>query len=335
MTTYSVRLSKVVTLLLAVTGSAALLSAEPSSSAGYAGSQACKECHNQVYTRFANSKMAKVMLTAPRNDLEKEGCESCHGPASRHIEVEKERDAAKAAGRTYTGPKSSEFIIRFGKDSPLSMVDQNARCLQCHEKGQRLFWEGSTHESRGIGCTSCHKVHGNSVSSPANTRIAAYTEPLTGGDPMLSTTTETETCLTCHPMRRAQLQRSSHMPVREGSLSCGSCHNPHGTPNAKLLKTATVNETCYQCHPERRGPFLWEHAPAMENCLTCHDAHGSANPQLLKTREPRLCEECHDVSGHNTQPLLATSHYVFNRSCTNCHSQVHGSNSPAGSRLQR
>src|ERR1035437_2389917 len=63
-----------------------------------------------------------------------------------------------------------------------------------------------------------------------------------------------EVCFGCHPMRKAQLQRSSHMPLREGEMTCANCHNPHGGPNPKMLVAATVNETCYKCHPERRGP---------------------------------------------------------------------------------
>jgi DmsE family decaheme c-type cytochrome len=297
----------------------------------YVGSDACQECHKQGYKKFASIKMGKVFFEAPRNELESRGCEACHGPAREHIEASRARDAARAAGTTYNGPRASEFIIRFGKDSPLSITEQSARCLQCHEKGQRLFWQGSNHESRGLGCVTCHQVHQTPQPMVTN---AKYTEPLSE-NVLVKRNTQMEVCFTCHPMRRAQLQRSSHMPVREGKVTCTDCHNPHGTPNPKLLITSTVNETCYKCHPERRGPFLFEHPPVMENCVNCHDPHGSVNPQLLKVREPRLCEGCHSVSGHNTQPQLASTVYVFNRSCTNCHSTMHGSNSPAGARFQR
>ena len=104
-----------------------------------------------------------------------------------------------------------------------------------------------------------------------------------------------ELCLQCHQMRRAQLQRSSHMPYREGKVTCTSCHNPHGSPNPSQLIQSTVNENCYSCHAERRGPFLWEHPPVMENCANCHEPHGSSNPQLLKVRMPRVCDSCHDL----------------------------------------
>lgn len=333
----AVRISQGLLAFALLAGSAATTPAQTSKGgtppgATYVGSSACRECHEQLSIRFGNSKMAKVMLQAPRNEVEKQGCESCHGPGSTHISTEKARDAAKAAGQTYTGPKSSQFIIRFGKDVPLTTDEQNDRCLQCHEKGQRMFWAGSSHESRGVGCVSCHKIHGKE--SDTVLKALLHNEKLSKND-LLATNAETETCFECHPMRRAQTQRSSHMPVREGSMTCSSCHNPHGTPNPKLLTTASVNDTCYKCHPERRGPFLWEHAPVMENCLNCHDPHGSNAPQLLKERMPRLCQNCHDVSGHNAQPLATNSRYVYNRSCTNCHSTIHGSNSEAGSRFQR
>src|SRR5438477_162050 len=135
--------------------------------------------------------------------------------------------------------------------------------------------------------------------------------------------------------RKPQLQRSSHMPYREGKVTCTSCHNPHGTANAKQLIQATVNENCLSCHTERRGPFLWEHPPVMENCANCHEPHGSSNPQLLKTRMPRVCDSCHDSSRHPTTPTLLNSVRDFNRGCTNCHSSIHGSNHPSGNMFLR
>jgi DmsE family decaheme c-type cytochrome len=297
----------------------------------YVGSKACDECHHQGYRKFALTKMAKVFFDAPRNELEQQGCEACHGPAQEHVEAARAHDRARASGIAYQGPPSGQFILRFGKDSPLSARDQNDRCLQCHEKGQRLFWQGSAHESRGLACVTCHQVHQD---PPAAVAAARFQQPLTGNT-LFPKRTQMEVCFDCHPMRKAQLLRSSHMPVREGLMTCASCHNVHGSPNPKLLIAATVNDTCYKCHPERRGPFLWEHPPVMENCLNCHEAHGSSRAQLLRINPPRLCQECHTSTGHPGTPQLATSRYVFNRGCTNCHSQIHGSNSPSGSRFQR
>ncbi len=306
--------------------------AQAAKAPGYIGSSACEECHRQGYRRFSATKMAKVLFEAPRNEMEAKGCESCHGPGGEHAEKAREHDRARAAGIRYDGPASGQFIVRFGKDSPLSTNEQTARCLQCHEKGQRMFWRGSTHEARGIGCMTCHQVH---QSPPPVTAAMRFKEPLASTGAVFTKRTQMEVCFECHPMRRAQLQRSSHMPLREGALTCANCHNPHGSPNPKLLIASTVNETCYKCHPERRGPFLWEHPPVMENCDTCHDPHGSTRAQLLKINPPRLCQQCHASTGHPSAPQLATSHYVFNRGCTNCHSEIHGSNHPAGTRFQR
>ena len=282
--------------------------------ADYVGSETCSTCHDAQFQTWKNTTMGRAFLEHSKTPLEARGCEACHGPGRAHVEGGGDLDA----------------IVRFGKESKLSAEEQNAQCLQCHEKGNRMFWQGSTHESRGLACVSCHQVMKANVPVPS----LRFDEPLTGNHQFVKQT-KMEVCFQCHIQRRAQVERSAHMPFREGKVTCTDCHNPHGSPNPKLLIEETVNETCYKCHAERRGPFLWEHPPVMENCANCHDPHGSTRPQLLKASMPRLCQQCHIPAQHPTTPQLATARFAFNRGCTNCHSQIHGSNSPSGVRFHR
>jgi DmsE family decaheme c-type cytochrome len=177
-----------------------------------------------------------------------------------------------------------------------------------------------------MACVDCHVGH-QQVRQTLSEE-ARFNAPLTENKGLKKT--QPELCIDCHQMRRAQLQRSSHMPYREGKVTCTSCHNPHGSPNPKQLIQSTTNENCLSCHTERRGPFLWEHPPVMENCANCHEPHGTNNPQLLKMRMPRVCDSCHVTSRHPTSPTLLNSIRDFNRGCTNCHSAIHGSNHPSG-----
>ncbi|MBI2372193.1 MAG: DmsE family decaheme c-type cytochrome [Deltaproteobacteria bacterium] len=278
----------------------------PPPTATYVGAQACEECHKKQFATFSQTQMGKIFLKNPRSPAEARGCETCHGPGSVHVAAAK-ADRGKGVG-----------TIVFRKDSPLPLVERNAICLSCHEKGLRLNWRGSPHEGRGVACTECHRVMVN-VSEKRQ----------------FVKETEMETCFQCHLMRRSQLQRSSHMPYREGKMTCSDCHNPHGTATPKLLRANSINENCYRCHAEKRGPFLWEHPPVRENCLNCHEPHGSNHDKLLKVARPRACQRCHVEQFHPTTPQRATSRFVFNRSCQNCHSQIHGSNHPSGVRFQR
>ena len=111
-----------------------------------------------------------------------------------------------------------------------------------------------------------------------------------------------------------------------------------------MLVKASVNQTCYGCHAEKRGPLLWEHAPVVEDCTLCHSTHGSVRQALLNKSAPLLCQQCHAPAGHPSVARNGTSLpggaaggavFVVAGSCTNCHSQVHGSNHPAGAKLLR
>ncbi|MBI3329598.1 MAG: DmsE family decaheme c-type cytochrome [Nitrospinae bacterium] len=271
---------------------------------GFVGPETCKTCHPDQFERFSATTMGRLFLKHPRNDKEALGCETCHGPGKAHVE---------SGGTAFDG------LIIFSKKSSTPVEQRNAVCLQCHEKTARLYWQGSPHESRDLACTNCHKVM-EQVSERSQ----------------LAKATQIETCGQCHIQRKAQLMRSSHMPLREGKMTCTDCHNPHGTATDKLLKANSVNETCYTCHTEKRGPFLWEHPPVTESCTNCHEPHGSNHEKLLKIAKPRLCQQCHVESRHPTRPQDPRTRFAFNRSCTNCHSQIHGSNHPsAAGRFQR
>jgi DmsE family decaheme c-type cytochrome len=133
------------------------------------------------------------------------------------------------------------------------------------------------------------------------------------------------------------------MPVREGKMSCSSCHSPHGSiKNVKALRTgSSVVESCVSCHAEMRGPTLWDHAPVRENCTTCHDPHGSSNDRMLVVRMPMLCQRCHIATRHpatiydKNAITVNKSNRMFGRSCVNCHSNIHGSNHPSGQFFMR
>lgn len=277
--------------------------AAPAQQAGdYAGQDTCLTCHeDQSYKGTAHA-----LASNPRTPAAGQGCESCHGPGKAH---------ADAGGDTTK-------ITRLGQLKP---QEASETCVTCHTRGTHALWTGSQHDQRNVGCVTCHSVHDSK------------------GPKMLKTANETAQCATCHKNITNKQNRFNHMPVREGKLDCSSCHNVHGSSNLRLLKTGyTIDQACASCHAEKRGPFLWEHAPVANSCVTCHDPHGSNNDRMLQAKQPYLCQRCHVTSRHPPTVyegfLLQNSqnaNKIFGRSCTNCHQQIHGSNSPNGKAFLR
>jgi len=270
----------------------------PPPGAHVVGDKVCLGCHAAQSAEFQKTLMGRIGMTQQG----KFACENCHGPGSEHARL--------GGGRGVGG------IMSFEADDPRTSEEKNAICLACHRRGDRTNWAGSVHEERGLACVNCHTIM-KSVSRKNQ----------------LKTAFEPDTCFQCHKDRRAQMFRSSHMPMREGKIVCSDCHNPHGSFTEALLKKDSINDVCYTCHAEKRGPFLFEHEPVRENCDNCHDPHGTVNEYSLKLARPRLCFECHSF-GHGSTTGLG-SVFTMGRSCQNCHTAIHGSNSPAGGALQR
>ncbi len=261
------------------------------------GDDKCTACHADQGEGLGKTPHGKK--ADARTPAAKQGCETCHGPGSKHVD----------------DPVNVKMPVTFSK--AMSSADINATCESCHNRGPHALWNGSKHDTRGLACTTCHSVHS----------FQSETHQLKAKD-------ELGLCATCHRDKVAKMGLPGHMPVREGKMTCTSCHDPHGSTNVKLLKVGdNVTQLCTSCHQEKRGPFLWEHAPVSEGCTTCHDPHGSVNERMLVTKLPMLCQRCHISTRHPAtiyDSNQLTSNRLFGRACVNCHFNIHGSNHPSG-----
>jgi DmsE family decaheme c-type cytochrome len=102
-----------------------------------------------------------------------------------------------------------------------------------------------------------------------------------------------EPCLKCHADKRGPFA-FEHAAVRVDG--CGSCHQPHGSMNARLLKRPATFPLCLECHNGasnfgRQGDGVQLQSsthnmadPRYRNCTTCHvRIHGSnADARFLR-----------------------------------------------------
>ncbi len=299
---------------------------EPAPGAMYVGSDACADCHEGY---GSEGKEVHMRIASFEAYGYQHGCEGCHGPASMHIEGE--GDTAK--------------ILRFGADG-LDANEINGVCTTCHQSGGQMHWGASEHAANDVTCTACHQVHGNNRAD-------------------LLVRDEVNLCVSCHQSQRAKMHYASHHPIKEGKMSCSSCHAPHGSaPGVDgMLKTEErANDLCLECHARYQGPFVFEHAPVTENCMECHDPHGTVANNLLKQNEPFLCLQCHEAHFHASREGLVglvtefkpgveivgtedaynndENHFIEGKAtddwargmltkCSTCHQQIHGSDLPS------
>ena len=272
------------------------------------GDAVCTRCHDEGEEKpvlsIGKTKHGTVA------DARTPTCTSCHGESPTHIN--------KPEGVSERPSPDVNYV----KNSKTPIEKRNETCLNCHSGSKRMFWSNSTHAQEDVACTSCHEVH-------------------TQHDKVRDKITQPETCFNCHKDKRAEIERPSRHPIKEGKVACSDCHNPHGSAGPKLMARDSVVATCHTCHADKRGPFLWSHQPVTEDCAICHNPHGTTTPKMLKERVPFLCQECHEPGSHQGfAPSLSPypqnngmpqPDVVVARGCMNCHTNIHGGSSPVNS----
>lgn len=259
---------------------------------------ACAGCHEQAVDGFAANVHGRLApFEIPDGQT---GCSSCHGDVIKHQE---------------TGDPAS--VYRFGRDRE---ADTQV-CLRCHGRGAKAAYTATVHAEE-TACSTCHTIHTQKQASSA--------------------------CSTCHADVQAQTLAPSHHPLREGTMTCASCHDVHSARPGALAVDGRPNDLCVSCHAEKEGPYIFQHEPVEEDCTICHQPHGSVADNLLVANEPFLCLQCHEfhfhaglearpeaptftVGGRQYPNVMGAHGYQrsFATKCTQCHTQIHGSDLPS------
>jgi predicted CXXCH cytochrome family protein len=155
--------------------------------AKYVGMETCQPCHEKEVRDFKFAAHARVTIPDNKNGKrEGQGCESCHGPGSLHVEA---------------GGERGKFIINPSKNPEA--------CYQCHLDKQAEFnlpYHHPVREGR-MNCTTCHNPHGHDIKLGKGQTVARLNE----------------NCSQCH-REQTRPHVFEHAALREGCTTCHSVH---------------------------------------------------------------------------------------------------------------
>ena len=219
--------------------------------AHFVGNQKCADCHGEHTRHFAGSVHSRFFKETSQFH-EVSGCESCHGPGSKHI---------------VAGGGKGVFIHNPGRDPQ--------PCLNCHQEKHAEFRLPQHHPvlEGQMNCVDCHDPHGREIFKQS------------GG---LGLARQDQQCALCHREQTLPFV-FVHEGMQDG---CTTCHQPHGSIHEKMLtqRDAHLCLRCHsqmQFNPNQVlvGKVAHSTFLAMGTCWTagCHTAvHGSmVNPRLL------------------------------------------------------
>jgi len=151
--------------------------------ATFVGSKECAQCHEETVKGFATATHAKLVVQG--ENAKGLGCESCHGPGSKHVQ---------AGG---------------GKGTIVNPGTSPETCFQCHLDKRGEFSLPNSHPvlAGKMSCADCHNVHEGNAIRGSGTDLEA----------------QNETCTKCHTQQKGPFV-FEHGAMREGCISCHNPH---------------------------------------------------------------------------------------------------------------
>ncbi len=197
---------------------------------GYAGSQSCAQCHENIHSAWQGTRHAQA-FTAPifQRDWTQLGsqveCLACHTTGY-------DPQTGKYAEAGVTCEACHGPFQPTHPESPMPITPNADLCGTCH-KSTTDEWRASVHAQEGIQCQSCHNPHSQTPKADSVTAL----------------------CTTCHKEMSTSFTHSTHA---NAGLECSNCHmytSPRtNDPIEGLVATGhtfTVgSDACVGCHQD-------------------------------------------------------------------------------------
>ena len=316
----------------------------PTPAAHYTGSAACQNCHEDIYTRWAKTKMANVVRDPKEHPDAVIPDFSKSDPLLTFTTGEialvygskwKQRYFKKVGDDYFPFPAQWDvmhkmwrpYMVANGTDwwAPFYPPDNFQRptgplCDGCHSVNYDV--EKKTVTEWNVGCERCHGAGSEHVANPVRANIL--------NPARMDYVGANDTCIQCHSQGRPPknpingkyydwpvgyhvgLKLSQFWNLEEHKLGeLSFTHFPDGTAHKNRMQgNDFVQSLMYT-----RGV----------TCFSCHDPHGSDNDAMLRKPAHDVCLTCHGTNTQNGPHAASIEEHTHHKAgstgseCVACH----------------
>lgn len=330
--------------VLAVAGARAAVAPQPEPPAAFVGSLACASCHQPIYDRWKQTRMANVVrdprehpdaiipdlaTTDPRVTFTKDQIAFVYGSkwkqryftkvGSDYFPLPAQWDVANRRWSAYfVQPNTDWWTVHYPADN--MQRPTGPLCDGCHS----VNYDVTTHAVTewNVGCERCHGPGGAHVARPARSNIV--------NPARLGANDATDVCIQCHsqgePLKNPVAGRYYDWPV--GFAVGQRLSDFWELEPAHPGRTTFTHFADGTAHKNRMqgNDFVTTRMYARGvTCASCHDAHGSPNDALLRGPVQTICSRCHWPGAANGPAAPTLEQHTHHRAgsagsaCVECH----------------